>query len=222
MLDFAAARRTMVDRQVRTFDVTNLAIIAAFDEAPREKFVPPGREALAYSDVAVPLDSTAPFARRCLLAPMIVARMLQALDLSEGEAVLDAGCATGYTTLLLHRLGARVTGLEPDEALAAAAREALAESGAGGVEIAVGPIAAGYAKGAPYDAILLNSAFEVQPQALLDQLVDGGRLVGIDATEAVATASLYVKRGTALSRQPLFGASAPIVDGLEAPAKFVF
>jgi protein-L-isoaspartate(D-aspartate) O-methyltransferase len=222
MLDFAAARRTMVDRQVRTFDVTNLAVIAAFDGAPREKFVPPGREALAYSDVAVPLEAEGPSVTRCLLPPMIVARMLQALDVRPGERVLDAGCATGYTTCLLHRLEAFVIGLEPDAGLAEMARKALAESAAGQVEIVTGPIAAGHAAGAPYDAILLNGAYQVEPEALYAQLAEGGRLVGIDASQAVPRATLSIRRGKIVSRQPLFGATAPLVEGLGAPAQFVF
>lgn len=220
MLDFAAARRTMVDCQVRTFDVTDLAVIAAFDSAPREKFVPASRQALAYSDVAVPLDGQG--AGRSLLPPMFVARLLQELDLRPGESVLDAGCATGYTTFLLAHLGVRVIGLESDEAMAEAARRELSESGYPQVEIVTGAIAEGYAKGAPYDAILVNGAFEVIPQKLIDQLVDGGRLIGIEAMGSAPKATLYKRSGTALSRQPLFNCAAPVIEGLKRSPGFAF
>ena len=100
MQDYAAARRTMVDCQVRTFDVTDLSVIAAFDVTPREIYAPAGREAMAYADVAIPLDG-AP--GRVMLPPLVLARMLQSFGPLDGLKVLEIGAGTGYGSALLAR-----------------------------------------------------------------------------------------------------------------------
>ena len=113
MLDFAQARRMMVDSQVRTFDVNDLAVLAAFDEVPREGFVPAGRESLAYMDQNLPVsDGDGPGERRFMLAPMVLARMIQALELAPGQRVLDIGGGLGYSAAVLLRLGCSVIALE--------------------------------------------------------------------------------------------------------------
>ena len=91
MIDFAAARRDMVDRQVRTTDVTDLALIAAMPDLPRERFVRPTMSMLAYLDLDVPVA-----AGRVVLKPMVLAKLIQAMGIRGGERVLDVGCATGY------------------------------------------------------------------------------------------------------------------------------
>lgn len=222
MVDFAQARRTMVDRQVRTYDVTDRAVLAAFEEVPRERFVPPGREALAYSDQAVPLDGAAGGDGRSLLAPMVLARLLQALAIQPTDRVLDVACGSGYGTLVIERLGGRVIGLEPDAALAETAARLLAELGSGGARIVAGPVAAGHSAGAPYDGVLINGAFEIPPRSLLDQVAERGRLVGIEARARAPKAVLYRRAGAAFSRQALFDAAAPSLDGLRRPPEFVF
>src|SRR5262245_57694801 len=150
MADLAQARRTMIDCQVRTFDVTDLGLLQVMDQTPREKFVPPAQLPLAYSDQLIHCGG-----RRWLLAPMAVARLLQALRVRAGDAVLDVGCGGGYTTALAAKLGGRVTGLEAAPDLAAIAKAGLAELGLGAT-IITGPVADGYPQGAPFDAILVN------------------------------------------------------------------
>src|ERR1700687_770084 len=102
MTDFAAARRSMVDGQVRTSDVTDARIIAAMLELPRERFVPEGNAALAYLDLDVPVaPAGGAGAARRLLKPMVLAKMVQAAAVREPDHVLDVGCATGYSSALL-------------------------------------------------------------------------------------------------------------------------
>src|SRR4030081_1236667 len=92
MVDFAQARRTMVDGQVRTSDVTDLRLIAAMMEVPRERFVPPGKQAIAYLDFDIPVtDRAAGAPARCLLKPMVLAKLLQTAEVGEGDHVLDVG-----------------------------------------------------------------------------------------------------------------------------------
>ena len=124
MLDFAAARRMMVDGQVRTQDVTNLDLIAAMLEVPRERFVPPARAQLAYLDLDVAVSEPGQGApARHLLKAMVLAKLLQAADLQPGDSVLDVGCATGYSSAILARLARSVVAVEEDRALARTAEQ---------------------------------------------------------------------------------------------------
>jgi protein-L-isoaspartate(D-aspartate) O-methyltransferase len=174
MVDFAQARRTMVDCQVRTSDVTDLRVIAALLDVARERFVPAQSRAVAYLDRDVPVHGS-----RVLIKPMVLGKLLQAAAISETDRVLDVGCATGYSSAVLGRLAARVVALEEDEGLAASAAEALAASGARNVAVANGPLVAGWPDEAPYDVILVQGASEVTPEPLLAQLKDGGRLLAV-------------------------------------------
>ena len=135
MIDFAAARRMMVDGQVRTSDVTDLRIIAAMLELPRERFVPETNAALAYLDLDVPATRAAggETARR-LLKPMVLAKMVQAAAVRESDRVLDVGCATGYSSALLARLARAVVALEQDPALARQASANLQAVGVSNVD----------------------------------------------------------------------------------------
>ena len=124
MLDFTRARRNMVDSQLRTFDVTDRAVLAAMGDSPRERFVPDSRIALAYLDQNVSLRD-GDGEPRWMLQPMVIARIIQALEVVPGSRVLDVGAGYGYASEILARLGAHVTALESDEALAAQARRMI-------------------------------------------------------------------------------------------------
>jgi protein-L-isoaspartate(D-aspartate) O-methyltransferase len=220
MTDFAQARRMMVDGQIRTSDVTDLRVLAAFGEVPRERFVPPRRQALAYLDLDAPLDE-AGGARR-LIKPMVLAKLIQAADIGEGDRVLDVACATGYASAILARLAATVVALEEDAALADAAASTLAALGARNVKVVGGALPAGWPREAPYDVILVNGSAEIVPQALLDQLADGGRLVGVVGRAPIGKGTVYRRSGTHVSAHPEFDAVAPPLPGFAKPPAFVF
>ena len=178
MTDFAAQRRMMVDGQVRTADVTDLRLLAAMLELPRERFFPEEKASLAYLDLDTPVSAPGQPVRR-LLKPMVLAKMIQAAGIGPTDHVLDVGCASGYSTALLAHLAGSVVGLEEDAALARQAAEALSLAGLSNAKIVTGPLARGCAGEGPYDVILLQGSAEVVPPALFDQLREGGRLVGV-------------------------------------------
>jgi protein-L-isoaspartate(D-aspartate) O-methyltransferase len=222
-MDFDAARRAMVDSQVRTSDVTDRRIIAAMLELPRQRFVPDAEQALAYIDQDVPVarGSRGEPLRR-LLKPMVLAKLVQAAGVRETDHVLDVGCATGYSSALLARLGGSVVALEEEPALARFAREALASMGETRVELVTGPLTAGWPGSAPYDLIFLNGASEVVPRVFAPQLKEGGRLAAIVGKAPAGKAMLYRWIDGDFSGWPIFDAGAPLLPGLSAPPVFVF
>jgi protein-L-isoaspartate(D-aspartate) O-methyltransferase len=218
MTDFAAARRNMVDGQVRTTDVTDLRIIAAMLEVPREQFVAPAMAGIAYLDLDVPVGEGASSHR--LIKPMVLAKLIQAADLKSTDRVLDVGCVTGYGAAVLARIAGEVLALEQDAALAEAARAAL--STLPNVGVANGPLTDGWPQAAPYDAILLEGTTELAPEKLLRQLKDGGRLVCVLGAGPGAKAMLYQNSGGEIGSRPLFGAAAPVLPGFVKPPEFAF
>jgi protein-L-isoaspartate(D-aspartate) O-methyltransferase len=222
MIDFVAARRMMVDGQVRINDVTDLRIQSAMLDVPREQFIPADKQGLAYLDLDVPVLGTARQSRR-LLKPMVLAKLIQAAEIDAGDHVLDVACATGYSSAILARLARSVTALEEDAGLAGTARQVLAELGTTNVTVVSGPLTAGHPAQAPYDAILLNGATEITPQALLGQLKPGGRLVAVIGERPIGKATIFRRSMTQhLGSQVLFDAVAPLLPGFAKPAQFVF
>jgi len=159
---------------------------------------------------------------RWLLKPMVLAKLIQAAGIAESDAVLDVGCASGYSSAVLGKLAGSVVALEEDAALARMAGETLSELGAANVSVAAGALTAGWAQGAPYDAILIEGAVEIVPDAVTAQLKDGGRLVAVIGRVPMGKATLYRKLGGKLTAVPLFDAAAPLLPGFAKPAAFVF
>lgn len=162
-LDFDQLRRAMVSNQLRTNRVTDAAVLAAMDVVPRERFVAEDQAGVAYRDITVPLGGG-----RALNPPIATGRLLNAARPQAGERVLVIGSATGYVAALLEEMGCIVTALEQDQALIARAAVTTVE----------GPLAEGWAESAPYDFIYIDGAVEQVPQAIVNQLVENGRLVG--------------------------------------------
>jgi len=219
MTDFAAARRNMVDGQVRTADVTDPRILSAMLEIPRENFVPQASAALAYLDLDLPVGESG---TRRLLKPMVLAKLIHAADVVSSERVLDVGCATGYSSAILGRLAGSVVALEQDATLARRAEENLLAVGAQNVTVVIETMAAGWPAGGPYDVVVLNGASEVLPKTLLGQLKSGGRLVGVIGRSPTSKAMFYRSVGGEVSGRPIFDATAAPLPGFAEPAVFVF
>ena len=175
--NFEHMRKAMIASQLRTTGVNDPAVLAAIGEVARERFVPAERVALAYADTVVPLKDG-----RDLNSPMALGRLLTELAPQQGERALVIGAATGYAAAVMARLTGSVVAVEEDAELAGAARQALAGTG---VELVEAPLIAGAPQGAPYDVILIDGAVEFVPQAIVEQLKDGGRLAASILAEGV-------------------------------------
>jgi protein-L-isoaspartate(D-aspartate) O-methyltransferase len=223
MLDFATARRSMVDSQVRTSDVTDPRISAAMLELPRERFVAQSNADLAYADLDVPVAGAKPGQPvRRLLKPMVLAKLVQAAAVKADDHVLDVGCAAGYSGALLARLARSVVALEEDPSLAKLAAENLAAVGARNVTVVTGPLTQGWPAAAPYDVIFVDGAVETVPDVLSSQLKDGGRLVAVVGAPPAGRAMVYRSVRGDVSGWPVFDASAPLLPGFAIPPTFVF
>jgi protein-L-isoaspartate(D-aspartate) O-methyltransferase len=221
MSGFSTARQNMVDCQVRPSDVTDTRIIDAMLALPREAFVPPTQRELAYLDLDLDV-SDGGSARRYLIKPVVTAKMLQAAGIGHTDHVLVAGCATGYTAALVAKLAGRVTATETVPALAAKARDVLAQLGLGNVTVRAADAAAGDPADAPYDVIVLDGATEITPEHLYQQLKDGGRLVGVFAQTRPPRAMIVTRSHGDFGNRALFDASVPVLPGLERVPAFVF
>lgn len=220
MADFALQRRMMVDCQLRTYDITSAPVLAAMEETPREIFLSADQRGFAYVDQS--LTVSADGGSRAMLTPMVFARLLQAANIKPTDVALDVGCGVGYSSAVLARLAGRVVALESDAGLSAKASELLVALGVDTVEVVTGALREGYAKHAPYDVIVVNGAFEVEPSALFAQLGEGGRLVGVFGTGRSAKAMVYRKSGAAVGGRAVFDAAAPVLEEFRTAPAFVF
>jgi len=221
MYDFATARQKMVDGQVRTSDVTDRRVLDAMLAIPREAFIPPSRQPLAYLDID--LDVTeGDSVKRFLLKPAVTAKMLQAAAIGPADTALVVGCATGYIAALVGALASRVIATENDPALTSRAKDVLSRVGCVNVTVKEGAAFEGAPSEAPFDVIVLNGATEVAPEALYGQLSEGGRLVGVFATAQPARATIVTRSRGDFGHRDLFDAAAPVLPGLERRSVFIF
>jgi protein-L-isoaspartate(D-aspartate) O-methyltransferase len=219
-MEFAAARRTMVDNQIRTYDVTNKAILSAFETVPREVFVMPEQHVVAYGDL--PLTVTAGNAARVLLPPLVLARMLQEADLKASDKVLLVGSGTGYAAAIAASVGANVTLIERSEAMAAAARTALAAAGAEHVAVIAGDFSHGHDASEPYSLIVVEGAVETVPEALAGLLAEEGRLICVVGEGRSGRVTLFIRHDGGLSGKAVFDAAAAPLPEFRREPGFVF
>jgi protein-L-isoaspartate(D-aspartate) O-methyltransferase len=210
-------RLRMVNGQLRTGGVVDKALLAAFLETPRQRFVARELESLAYLDRELPARGGA---KRKLLPPLTLARMLQAAMVVPGDRALDVAGGSGYGAALLAAMGAKAVMLESDPGAAAAAQAEL--KGRANIVVVEGPLDRGAADRGPFDLIVVEGAFAVSPDGLLALLADPGRLVGIDASTEPSQAVLYERAGGALGRRALFETRADILDGFQPQVSFAF
>lgn len=217
MIDFAARRNMMVDTQVRPSDVTKFPIIEAMLTVPREDFVPSAQREAAYMGENLDLGQG-----RVLLEPRTLAKMLDALAITNGELVLDVGGAMGYSTAVIAHLAEAVVAVEEDEAMAHEAQEALMEAGADNAVVHVGPLVEGAQQHGPYDVIILQGGIQELPDPLVDQLKEDGRVAALFMTGELGEVRIGRKRGSDISWRMAFNAAAPVLPGFGREVAFEF
>jgi len=217
MIDFEAARRKMVDNQIRTRDVTAHSVLQAFLSVPREDFIPEKARSLAYIDADIEIAPG-----RYLMDPSPLAKLLQLAAISKSDAVLEIGAGSGYISALLGHLAGSVVAVESDEALAAQAAQILSTVDLGNVKVVQGNMEAGYASQAPYDVIFFDGSVEEVPTAIIEQLNDGGRLIAVVGHGNAAQATLMVREQGLVSQSSHFNASLKPLPVFRRAKEFVF
>ncbi len=215
MTDFTSRRIMMVDTQVRPSDVTKFPIIDAMLSVPREDFVPAAQREAAYMGENIDLGGG-----RVVLEPRTLAKMLDALAISNKELVLDIGCGMGYSTAVIAHMAEAVVAVEDDESTAVEAQEALVANGADNAFVHQGALTEGAAKHGPYDVIILQGGVSEIPAPLLAQLKDGGRVAALFMQGALGEVRIGHKRGEKISWRMAFNASAPILPGFARQVEF--
>ena len=216
MTDFTQQRTTMVDTQIRPSDVTKFTVIEAMLAVPREAFVPNEKREAAYAGGNLDLGNG-----RVMLEPRSLAKLLDALDIQRDELVLHVGCGLGYGAAVMARMAEFVVALEEDAEMAQEAESILSEERVDNVAVVTGPLAEGDAKHGPYDVILIEGAIEHLPDALADQLKDGGRIGCLFAEGMLGVARIGYKLDGRIAWRFLFNAGAPVMPGFEARRAFV-
>lgn len=193
MSDFSAARQKMVDGQIRPSDVTDLRIIDAMLSVPREEYVPAHLRPMAYLDLDLDLGAAGE-AKRFLIKPVVLAKMLQAAELNATDKVLVVGCPSGYSAAVIGRIVGKVinSGTEGDAA------------------------------NGPYDVIVMAGTTKVTPTGLYRQLAASGKLLGVFAQSKPQRATIVTHSHDDFGSRPLFDAVAPVLPGLERKPEFVF
>ncbi len=221
MTDFTANRRNMVDTQLRTYDVSSRRVLDAFSSIPREVFVPEEARTLSYADQSIVIRA-GEGESRSLLAPMVLARMIQAAEIQAGDRVLNVAGGSGYGAAVMTAMGASVTLLESGEWLAGLARRALLNAGADSVSVVVGEFGAGYPAKHPYDVILIEGAVEVMPSTLAAQLSDGGRMVAVLGPGRAGRVAVWQRTAQSIGKRTVFDAAAAPLSAFRQPAGFAF
>mgnify|MGYP001056887119 FL=1 len=215
MPDFTARRTMMVDTQVRPSDVTKFPIIDAMLRIPREVFTPERLIEAAYMGNNIDLGGG-----RVLLEPRTFAKMLDALEVGNRDLVLDIACGTGYSAAGLAQIAQGVVAVEEDTVLAAEAQAALSATGCDTVVLHTGPLTNGAPDYAPYDAMILQGGVEQFPDALTDQLREGGRAACLFVEGSLGVVRIGVKQQGRIAWRDEFNAGAPVLPGFERDHAF--
>ena len=208
--DYAAARASMVDTQLRPEGVSYPPVVEAMASVRREEFVAPDAKPLAYIDRVVPMGSG-----RLMNGPVVVGRLLSEMVPLTGERALVVGCGTGYSAAVLKMVGLEVLGLESSPELAARAREM-------DIDVVEGPLEQGWKKRAPYHLILIDGAVEYIPEPIIAQLTDHGRLGTALSDRGITRLVVGRKAGGAFGILSFGDAGVPALPGFSRPKAFKF
>jgi len=218
-IDYATARDTMVEQQVRPWDVLDFRVLDVLGELPRELFVPAPWQAVAYADLEIPLAHG-----ERMLKPVVVGRALQALLVQPGEDVLEIGTGSGYVSACLGRLGRDVISLERHADLAEAAQARVREAGLANIDV-IHADAFTWSGDRRFDVICVNAAVDEVPSRFLEWLRPGGRMFIVRGRAPVMEAVLVHRDGddvNAVRIESLFETELAYLAGAEPTEEFQF
>lgn len=217
-MDYSSARRNMVENQLRTNRIEDPHLLAAMLEVPRERFVPKTLRGVAYLDEDLLLSDG-----QHLIEPLALARLIQVANVTREDVALVLGCGTGYTAAVVGRLSATTMTIIKDEVSARQVESLLDDLGVDNVVVRVGadPLA-GAPDQAPFDVIILAGSVESVPDALLDQLGEGGRLSAVIDNGRVGKGTHYTRIRGAIGSRIMFDARIPPLPGVRPEPAFVF
>ena len=216
------ARFNMIEQQIRPWEVLDQNVLSLLAAVKREDFVPAGHRPRAFMDTQLPLLEGEPHGP-CMLEPKVEARLLQELQLQRHESVLEVGAGSGFMAALLAHRSRQVITLEISETLARMAKDNLRGAAVMNASVRCIDGSRGLTGEAPFDAIVLSGSVAAVPQALLEQLKVGGRLVAIVGEEPVMRARLYTRVDTtSWSQTDLFDTVAPRLSGFPESDRFSF
>lgn len=216
VLDYEAARQAMINSQLRPNRLIDERLIEAIGRVPREAFVPRELRGIAYVDEDLPLGEG-----RYMMEPMVLARMLQDARIEADDTVLVVGCTTGYGAAVAAALAGTVIALEQDPEFVRRATETLAGLGIANVAVVEGELAQGIPDQGPFDVIILEGAVAEAPEALLEQLAEGGRLMTVLREGGIGKLTVFTRLG-GIGRRTIFDAATPVLPGFGKKKGFVF
>ena len=217
-MNFEKARFNMVEQQVRPWEVLNPRVLDILGEVKREDFVPPRHRKLAFADLPIPLDHG-----EFMMKPVVEGRLLQALELTGDEEVLEIGTGSGYMAALLAARAEHVVTVENRPALVAVAKQNFERAGITNVTIELGDGGKGWSQRGPFDAIVVSGSIPAVPDALLKQLRVGGRLAVVVGEAPVMEAQLITCTADGIyNTVNLFETVIPALDGVAAKESFFF
>jgi len=216
---YETVRKMMVDCQLRPTKVTDERILDAFGTVPREIFVAKNQRAIAYVDEDLQLAGG-----RCLMEPMVLARLIQALDIRSKDNILVIGGGTGYGTAIMAGIAGSIITIETRANLVEKAQENLVSIGADNAVVIKSRLTDGFPSEAPFDRILIEGSVETVPEKILEQLAPKGVLAAIwrPAGAPIGVASTWTRSGTSFARKGLFDAQVPLLDDFKSKPEFVF
>lgn len=220
MSEFETARQNMVDGQLRPTKVTDIRVLDTMTALPREMFVEKSRQGIAYVDEDI---EVAP--GRYLMEPVVLARLVQGLELTKQDSVLVIGATTGYDAALIGSLAGPVVAVENDARLAEQASIVINHLGIDNVAVVVGPLGEGFAEQAPYDVVFFSGAVEHIPENIIRQLSPEGRMIAVlggAENGVLGRACLMTRTGNGISQRALFDAGTRPLPGFAKEAAFTF
>lgn len=216
----AEARFNMVECQLKPAGVRDYRLTLQIGKMPREAFISDTAYDLAYADLE--LQCRAGEAARTILTPTAFARLAELADIQAEDVVLDIAGGTGYSAAVLAQLASTVIALEDDEAMVTRAGEIWQALGVDNAVGVCGPLNEGQAKQGPFNVIFINGCLADLPEALLEQLAEGGRLVCMRMVDGTSKAHIYKRIGDSFSARSAFDMTAPRLTAFDPAPEFQF